>query len=138
MKGTVAGCVPVKHDVENSTTQVLMITSRKKSSRWIFPKGKLEDGETEEETAAREAKEEGGVVGTICRRIQYTSGGSKFPVMFILNVQALMDDWLEDAERQRRWFPMEEALHILRADSERPELYAVLSRADQMLREGST
>ena len=41
-------------------TQILLIKNRK-GSHWSFPKGHVEEGETEQETALREVKEETGI-----------------------------------------------------------------------------
>jgi len=44
-------------------TQVLLILSKKKPQRRIFPKGHIETGETTQETAHRELLEEAGIKG---------------------------------------------------------------------------
>jgi len=45
---------------DNSINQVLLVYGRK-SQKWGFPKGHMEYGETEKETALRELKEETGI-----------------------------------------------------------------------------
>ena len=44
-------------------TEVLLVRAKREPHDWIFPKGHQEKGETLAETAVRELKEEGGVVG---------------------------------------------------------------------------
>ncbi|SDW15045.1 NUDIX domain-containing protein [Marininema mesophilum] len=48
--------------------EILLIEDR--YSRWTLPKGKKEEGETDEETALREILEETGVQGKICERLE--------------------------------------------------------------------
>jgi diadenosine hexaphosphate hydrolase (ATP-forming) len=50
---------------KNGRTEILLIEDR--YSRWTLPKGKREKGETNEETALREIREETGVSGRILR-----------------------------------------------------------------------
>jgi 8-oxo-dGTP pyrophosphatase MutT (NUDIX family) len=51
----------------NSRTEVLLVTSRD-TGRWIIPKGWPAKGKTPRKSAAREAREEAGVVGRISRQ----------------------------------------------------------------------
>ena len=52
-------CGIIIKDIQND--QVLLVFGRK-SQKWGFPKGHMEEGESEEETALRELKEETGIV----------------------------------------------------------------------------
>lgn len=49
--------------LDGEEPQVLLVTAKRNPKRWIFPKGHVEKGETAEEAALREAREEAGVVG---------------------------------------------------------------------------
>jgi 8-oxo-dGTP pyrophosphatase MutT (NUDIX family) len=50
-----------------SPTEVLLVTSRE-TGRWIIPKGWPAKGKPPHKSAAREAREEAGVVGSVKRR----------------------------------------------------------------------
>lgn len=56
------GCIPFRRS-KSREIEALMILRTK--GFWEFPKGKPEKGETEQETALRELKEETGLVGEI-------------------------------------------------------------------------
>lgn len=71
MKENSAGGVVFRK--ENGLVQILMIEDR--FGHWTLPKGKQEQGETDEETAIREIREETGIKGRIVQSlvsIQYT------------------------------------------------------------------
>ncbi len=57
------GCIPFRR----STTRELeaLLVKKRRAGFWEFPKGKVEDGETEEETALRELREETGLTGVL-------------------------------------------------------------------------
>jgi 8-oxo-dGTP pyrophosphatase MutT (NUDIX family) len=50
---------------KNNSCRIVIVTSRKKPSKWIFPKGQPEDERTDREIAVNEAFEEAGLIGTI-------------------------------------------------------------------------
>ena len=58
-----AGAIIVRSKREEP--RILLVTSRNNPDNWIFPKGHVEDGESLEEAAVREAREEAGVRGTV-------------------------------------------------------------------------
>lgn len=68
-----------------SHTQVLLILSKKKPHRRIFPKGHIEVGESTEQTAHRELLEEAGIKGEItgtAGSINYTWNDKTFDVTY--------------------------------------------------------
>ncbi len=57
--------------VFNDKGQVL-VTQHSQNKHWSFPKGLIDPGQTTEEAALREVKEEGGVVAEIVKKIGYS------------------------------------------------------------------
>lgn len=111
-----AAALPVKYS--GSNIRVLLVTSRQ-DGRWILPKGKIEDGETPAEGAAREAFEEAGVKGRVdetplgtYRYLKQLSGtrtvGSRVEV-FPMLVRKALRRWPEIKQRKRRWVTLESA-----------------------------
>ena len=113
---------------------ILLVTSRD-TGRWVLPKGNLMVGIAPHRAAAREAEEEAGVRGTIARkplgRFPYRKWRSakRFEMakvdVFALKVGKELDTWKEQAQRERRWFPREEAAQM----ADEPELRALLRTA---------
>lgn len=58
-----AGAVTFKKN--SDSFEILLIKSKKKPSKWVFPKGHIEPGETALQAAQRELLEEAGVKGII-------------------------------------------------------------------------
>ena len=97
---------------------VLLITSRQ-TGRWVVPKGNLMVGKALYEAAAIDAEEEAGVRGTVSPisigSFHYTKllrgGGSVLAEvdLFPLAVIEEMPSWIEQHQRQRRWFTIAEA-----------------------------
>lgn len=98
--------------------EVLLITSRK-AQRWIIPKGWLIDGLSASETAAQEAWEEAGVIGTCApvRLGQFSmvkTCAKRGPVLcavdvFPLYVDEVKNQFPETGQRKRKWCALEKA-----------------------------
>uniref|UniRef100_A0A7S3A0P3 Nudix hydrolase domain-containing protein n=2 Tax=Rhodosorus marinus TaxID=101924 RepID=A0A7S3A0P3_9RHOD len=124
------GSVPYRW-VGNTGFEVLMISSRKDPSRWIFPKGTIEPDEGPQQVVLRETEEEAGVTGSVQERLHYETVG-KQQTMFLLQVHSHVENWLEvtnshqfdakypnlisssaqERERSRRWMSVEEAFLV--------------------------
>ena len=67
--------------------EVLLVRAKREPHDWIFPKGHQEKGETLAETAVRELKEEGGVVGKPLKSVgvsTFRSGKEDVKVTYFL------------------------------------------------------
>ena len=105
---------------QDTTLEVLLITSRR-SGHWIVPKGLVEPGMTEHDSAAKEAEEEAGVVGRVGTRpvgsFEYHKWGGRCHVaVFDLEVSRELPDWPERGQRQRRWASVPEACDLVHND----------------------
>lgn len=125
-------CYRVKKD----KIQVLLVTSRG-SQRWILPKGWPMDAKTPAESAAIEAWEEAGVIGTPDPRplglFSYSKtledGDPDLPcvaMVYGLKVKSLADDYPEAGQRRRRWVSRKKAARLV----DEPELSRILRDFD--------
>ena len=91
--------------MKDSGTNNVLLVFGKKSQKWGFPKGHMEMGETEEETAIRELREETGIRldNVLDTRIRFRNN-----VYFIVNIakdnleQASIED--KDEIEKMSWF----------------------------------
>ena len=120
------GVIYRKHD---GATEIALIYVR---HRWSLPKGHIEEGESMNETALREVREETGLEGRIIRKlgdIRYsyrdkTSDGEGIRIYKRVHFYLLRyfkgDVRDHDHEvDEARWFPIEEAIHNLKFATER-------------------
>jgi 8-oxo-dGTP pyrophosphatase MutT (NUDIX family) len=95
-----------------SRTEVLLVTSRE-TGRWIIPKGWPIKRRAPQVAAAREAREEAGVVGKISRRpigwFSYEKRLKKGIIItcevhvFALKVKRQQESWPEKGQREVQW-----------------------------------
>jgi 8-oxo-dGTP pyrophosphatase MutT (NUDIX family) len=117
----------------DATIEIVLITSRD-TGRWLIPKGWPEPGLRPAEAAAREAYEEGGLVGQIGDRsigsYQYEKrlgDGSTIHCVvevFALEVEQQMKSWPEQDARSTRWFTLQEAAEAV----QEPGLRAIIRK----------
>jgi 8-oxo-dGTP pyrophosphatase MutT (NUDIX family) len=110
----------------------VVVTSRR-TGRWVFPKGSVDDSMTPPEAAAREAMEEAGVIGepdpvpigsfrTVKVRAPFFW---RIEVaIYPLRIERVLDHWPEARQRERRFVTLPEARRLL-AD---PAMLAVAER----------
>jgi 8-oxo-dGTP pyrophosphatase MutT (NUDIX family) len=115
--------------------RLVLITSRE-TRRWVVPKGWIEPWEAPHRSAGREAFEEAGLAGEAeampLGRYEYAKRlgkGVLLPtevLVFRFRVTALLEQWPEKRERERRLFTPEEAAGLV-AEPELARLIAGLS-----------
>lgn len=108
--------------------RALIVRAKKNPRHWIFPKGHVEPGEDLETAAARELREEAGVVGEVigpAGTLRFTSGDEAVEVhYFLVRARSETD---ADEERQPRWCSLEEAKGLLTFEDARALLSSVWS-----------
>jgi 8-oxo-dGTP pyrophosphatase MutT (NUDIX family) len=94
--------------------KILLVTARRSSKRWIFPKGRIERGESSAAAALREAEEEAGVVGDMVGRAGVLHiGSSDVPVRvehFVIRLRSLHKAY---EGRALRWCSVRKAIELL-------------------------
>ena len=113
------------------TLEIMLITSRD-TGRWVIPKGWPAEREAAWDCAAREAREEAGLVGEIQKRPIGSYHYKKLfdnglPVwctveVFALAVTGRLKSWPEQSERAGRWFTLEDAANAV----DEPDLGALI------------
>jgi len=121
--------------IRRGKPEILMITSRG-SGRWIVPKGWPIDGLTPAASAAQEAWEEAGVVGTTYDRClglysynKVLEDGSGLPcvaMVYPIKVKSLAKDFPEKGQRVRQWMTPKKAASLVAE----PELARILKDFD--------
>jgi len=119
-----SGVIPYR--IMDGKIEVMLITSSA-SKRWVIPKGLIEPNMTPEDSAAKEAWEEAGVLGRVFPDLmgtyEYYKSGSVWQVdVFLLQVETVVENWPEAYKRKRQWVSIPKA--IKRVDE--PELKLIL------------
>ncbi|HSC29148.1 MAG TPA: NUDIX domain-containing protein, partial [Vicinamibacterales bacterium] len=110
----------VPYRIRKRRVEVALVTTST-GRGWIVPKGSVDDGERPREAAIREAEEEAGLLGVLARkplgRYQRDNGDGSCRVdVYLMRVTGVLDHWLEDRLRRRRWMRIPDAAACLRAD----------------------
>jgi len=97
----------------------LVTTSRGKG--WIVPKGTVGQGEEARDAAIREAEEEAGLLGVLPRKplgcYEHVNGDGPCRVdVYLMRVTNVLDHWLEDRRRRRRWMGIRDAAACVRKE----------------------
>ncbi|HJY76802.1 MAG TPA: NUDIX domain-containing protein [Burkholderiales bacterium] len=125
---THAGGVVVK--LTAGGPRYLLVEASGGRGRWVFPKGRVEKGETADAAARREVSEEAGVRARAIRRLRSVErkrGGERIAIAYFLMACTGRTTPLE--RRRIRWFALDEALEALRLEKSR----RVLRSADRLV-----
>ena len=109
------GCIIIKD-------KKVLLVYEKNRNFWGFPKGHMEDGETEIETALREVKEEVGLDVEIDKKRRYTLNyviGNEIDKTTVLYIAKAKNEKIimqESEIENTKWCSFEEALNTLTFD----------------------
>ena len=108
--------------IEARQVRILLITSRG-TRRWVIPKGWPMNGLKPQEAAAVEAAEEAGIIGEVDdrplgsyryeKRLKGERSTAVQVIVFPFRVQAEVEDWKEQHQRQSRWFSYRRAAALV-------------------------
>ena len=106
------------HRMVDGELRLALITSAS-GRRWVIPKGVIDPGETAAGSAAREALEEAGLLGTLSDEPigSYTYdkwGGTCRVEVFLMRVDEALDSWPESDIRTREWVSVTTAARRVR------------------------
>jgi len=119
-----SGVIPYR--IRDGKIEVMLITSSTRK-RWIIPKGMIEPDMTPQDSAAKEAWEEAGIIGQVAPTLMGTYeyhkwGGICRVQVFSLGVETVLEDWPEASYREREWLSVEQAVKRV----EEPKLKQIL------------
>jgi 8-oxo-dGTP pyrophosphatase MutT (NUDIX family) len=130
----------IPYRLRNGRIEVALVTTSS-GTRWIVPKGSVEVGERPWDAARREAEEEGGLRGVIARkrlgRYVYLNGDGPCRVdVYLMRVTDVLEHWLEEGFRRRRWLWIGDAVACVREEL-RPFVHAArrVVEADSSVRQ---
>jgi len=107
--------------------EVLLVTSKRDTGKWVVPGGGVEPGEDVKIAAIREVLEEAGVKGVIVRPLGVFVNeiDRNRTAVFVLRVSEEMHDWEDSRQmgRKRRWFPVAEARMLLGLHKQSQQAY---------------
>jgi 8-oxo-dGTP pyrophosphatase MutT (NUDIX family) len=123
-----AGGIAVRHGERGLE---VLLAHRPKYDDWSFPKGKAEEGESDEECARRELEEEVGIRGELGRelgRTRYRDGRGRPKEVVYFRVEPDGEATAGDGVDDVRWAPVDEALRLLTWGRDRDLLESVADR----------
>lgn len=110
---------------EDGLLEVLLVTSRE-TGRWVIPKGWPSKRLSDRDAAAREARQEAGVTGSMksrpigtyrYRKVQPEGTRLLDVTVYLLKVEREKKSWPEKDQRQRSWFKADAAARRVREPS---------------------
>ena len=119
-----SSCGAVVYRMEQGRRKFLLIRNRR-SAHWGFPKGHVEPGETNEQTAIREVFEETGlrikILPDFVKKSDYTIQGKieKSVYIFLAKTEDVQYTLQEEEIEECGWFNYEKALHTLNYENDK-------------------
>jgi mutator protein MutT len=121
----------IVYRVSGGVKFLLVGPKKDKPNEWVLPKGHIENGETPEQTAVREVREETGVTARIIgplKTVEFNTNAKTVRVAFYLMELTSETEPLE--KRRRSWFSFDDAVsHATHSD-----IKALLKEAAKSLR----
>jgi len=110
----------IPYRIRKEHVEVALVT-KSGGKGWVVPKGSVDDGERPREAAIREAEEEAGLLGVVPRKRlgHYVGVKGNRPCrvdVYPMRVTEVLDKWLEDDLRIRRWMRIPDAAGRVRAE----------------------
>lgn len=115
-----SAAIPYRYDADGEL-EILLVTSRKKR-RWVLPKGHVRPGMGAHSSAAKEAFEEGGVIGRteadpianyFRKKRNATEDEQQSVTVHPMAVITEAPVWPEMRQRERRWAKIPDALSLV-------------------------
>ena len=110
----------IPYRIRNARVEVALVTTSN-GKRWSVPKGSVDEGEQPRDAAIREAEEEAGLRGLVARkplgRYRHEHDRGRYRVdVYVMRVTRVLQHWLEDDLRRRRWMKTQAAAACLREE----------------------
>lgn len=104
----------IPYQIREGKVEILLITSSSRQN-WIVPKGWITPFMSSAESAAKEAREEAGILGYVIAPAIGTYTDRKWGLtysveVFLMRVEVVLDDWAEASIRQRKWYSISQAI----------------------------
>ena len=124
----------IPYRIRKERLEVALVTTSG-GKNWIVPKGSIDEGEAPRDAAIREAEEEAGLLGVVPskplgRYVHVTGNGPCRVEVYMMRVTDVLDHWLEERLRRRRWMRVPEATACVRGEL-RPFVRAVRKRVER-------
>ena len=110
----------IPYRIRKRRVEVALVTTSR-GDGWVVPKGSVDVGERPRDAAIREAQEEAGLLGVVASkplgRYRHVNGeGSCTVDVYLMRVTNVLERWLEDRLRRRRWLPVPDAAARVRVE----------------------
>ena len=112
--------------------EFLVVQAKREPSQWVLPKGHIEAGETPDQTAVREVREEAGVVAQAIEALGDTTFmGPRGEVRTRFFLMRFVATVAPDEDRPTEWLPYDAALARLTFDDQRDILFRARGRIER-------